>query len=163
MRFCLCFCLGFVWFLPRLGSAYRRRPRFWVDFCLAFFLVTVFFLPVLLLWFCLGYVCYCMGSSRFLPGFCFTFIWLLFIYCQLTIWVLPRFFLGSAWFSRVLHGFCLGFSWVLLSARFSLGSTLFLCDFCLPCLNFWLVSAGFRLASVWLAFQPILPFRCRIL
>ncbi len=98
---------------------------------------------MLLLGFCLGYVCYCMGSSRFLPEFCLNSIWILFIYCQLTVWVLPCFFLGSAWFCWVLHGFCLGFAWVLLSAAKFL--------------------SGFYFDSVWFlsALPQFLPGFCR--
>ncbi len=68
---------------------------------------------MLLLGFCLGSVCYCMGSSRFV----------------LLFYLLPAYCLG---YSKVLFGICLvllspawvlfGFAWVLLSAaRFRSG------------------------------------------
>jgi hypothetical protein len=99
---------------------------------------------------CLGFALVLSVTVRVLLGLCFCSV-----NCQLTVWVLPRFYLGSAWFCRVLHGFCLGLlGFFLVLPGFGLGSTLFLCDFCLPCLGFcW----GFRLVSVrtLLAFLPI--------
>ncbi len=63
------------------------------------------------------------------------------------MWVLPRFYVGSAWFCWVMPWFCLDFAWVLLSAaRFRSG--------------FYIVSVWFLSALPWFLLLLLLLWWC---